>query len=69
MPSGDVLPEAIFVASLLIKPARTLHKAMQAHGRGPQPAVRMNGVTQKIKSLFNLFRVRIPDGPPFFSIA
>ena len=51
MPSGDVLEEALFTASLLIKPAGTLYKALKADRRRTQPSLWVDGVTEKIKAV------------------
>ena len=51
MPSGDVLEEALFTASLLIKPAGTLYKALKADRRRTQPSLWVDGVTKEIKAV------------------
>ena len=52
VPVGDVLPEALFTASLLIKPARTCHKALQADRRRAQPSLWVDGLIQEIRDIF-----------------
>ena len=49
-PSGDVLPETSHVASPLIKPASTHHKAPQTFSRRAQHARRVDLVSKEIKA-------------------
>ena len=48
---GDVLEEALFITSLLIKPSATLYKALQADRRRAQPSLWVDGVTKEIKAV------------------
>jgi hypothetical protein len=50
---NHVLPEALFIASLLIKPAGTLYKALKTDRRRAQPSLWVDGVSKEIKALIS----------------